>query len=128
VLLADDIDASRGCTLAPVDQAPLARKEIRAKLCWLDHTPLEHGKMYVLQHGVNRVRAKIAQITTVIDVTTQQASPMPSLLRLNEIGEATLRLAQSIFADVYADNPANGAFILIDEWSNTTAGVGFVEA
>jgi sulfate adenylyltransferase subunit 1 len=128
VLLADDIDISRGCTLAPVDQAPQPRKEIRAKLCWLDHTPLESGRMYVLQHGVNRVRARLAQITTVIDVTTQRASANPAQLKLNEIGEATLRLAQPIFADAYADNPANGAFILIDEWSNTTAGVGFVEA
>ena len=64
----------------------------------------------------------------MIDVITQQASANPAQLKLNEIGDTVLRLAQPIYADVYADNPANGAFILIDEWSNTTAGVGFVVA
>ena len=127
VQLADDIDISRGCLLAKPDEQPIAHKEVRAKICWLDHTPMGHGKSYVLQHGVARARAKVARIHGVVDVTNQQVTDNPPQLKLNEIGEAMLRLAQPIFADVYADNPANGAFILIDEWTNTTAGVGFVE-
>jgi sulfate adenylyltransferase subunit 1 len=46
---------------------------------------------------------------------------------LNEIGEVTVRLSQPIFADPYADNPPNGACILIDELSSNTAGVAFVQ-
>jgi sulfate adenylyltransferase subunit 1 len=48
-------------------------------------------------------------------------------LKLNEIGTIALRTAQPISADQYAANPANGAFILIDEFSNSTVGVGFVK-
>ena len=127
VQLADDIDISRGALLTAAGQQPPARKELSARLCWLDHSATENGKTYIVQHGVNRVRAKIARIESVIDVATQHLTEAPAQLKLNEIGAAVLRLAQPIFADAYVENPANGAFILIDEWSNTTAGVGFVE-
>jgi sulfate adenylyltransferase subunit 1 len=126
--LADDIDVGRGCMLAPPEQSPPARKALRATVCWLDHAPLEDGKTYLLQHGVARQRAKIARVEHVVDVTTQQIAPAPGRLKLNEIGAVSIRLAQPIFADAYADNTANGAFILIDEWSNTTVGVGFIES
>ena len=49
-----------------------------------------------------------------------------SELKLNEIGEITLKTAKPIFVDKYEDNPANGAFILIDDQTNSTVGVGFV--
>ena len=128
LLLAHDIDVSRGNLLVKPDEAPFTRKELRVRLCWLDQTPIAPGKTYVLQHGVNRVRAKVQALHNVIDVATLTSTESPAQLRLNEIGEAALKLSAPIFADDYKDNPANGAFILIDEWSNTTAGVGFVEA
>ena len=126
VLLADDVDISRGNLLVHPNAAPFTRKELQVRLCWLDQNPIAPGKTYILQHGVNRVRAKVQALHQVIDVAAMQATESPAQLKLNEIGEATLRLSAPIFADDYADNPSNGAFILIDEWSNTTAGVGFV--
>ncbi len=126
ILLADDIDISRGSTFCTSDAAPDARRELRARICWLDRTPLENGKTYVLQHGIQRMRAKLAHLESILDVVAQTESANPAALKLNEIGIASLRLAQPVYADVYADVPTNGAFILIDEWSNTTAGVGFV--
>jgi sulfate adenylyltransferase subunit 1 len=80
-----------------------------------------------LQHGINITKAKISQITERLDVATQTATEGVSSLQLNEIGTIALRTAQPIAADQYAANPANGAFILIDEFSNSTVGVGFVK-
>jgi sulfate adenylyltransferase subunit 1 len=125
--LADNIDISRGALIAPADSAPTPRKELLAKICWLDHQPLVAKKNYILQHGVHRVRAKTQQILNVIDVNTRAKIQSPTQLKLNEIGEAELRLSAEIFADDYAANPTNGAFILIDEYSNNTIGVGFIE-
>jgi sulfate adenylyltransferase subunit 1 (EFTu-like GTPase family) len=135
--LADDIDISRGALVAPVHHAPAglapaglapaARKEVRARVCWLDGTPLAAGKVMQLQHGVLRVRAKVSALHSVIDVVTLQHTQNPSHLMLNEIGEVTVRLSQPIFADPYAANPPNGACILIDELSSNTAGVAFVQ-
>ena len=47
--------------------------------------------------------------------------------KLNDIGEVTIKTAKPIFADVFKDNPRNGAFILIDEFSNNTVAAGFIQ-
>ena len=106
---------------------PPQLKDFSAQVCWLDHTALSPGKTYLLQHGINITKAKISQITERLDVATQTSTQGVDTLKLNEIGTIALRTAQPISADQYAANPANGAFILIDEFSNSTVGVGFVK-
>jgi len=125
--LADNIDISRGGLISHTADVPAPCKEVRAHVCWLDHQVLTPGKTHVLQHGVNRVRAKTIAIHGVINVVTQDITHSPPQLKLNEIGTATFKLSAPIFADTYSVNPANGAFILIDEWTNNTVGVGFIE-
>jgi sulfate adenylyltransferase subunit 1 len=125
--LSDDIDASRGTLIATAASAPAPRRDLLAKICWLDHQPFVAKKTFVLQHGVHRVRAKTQTLRNVIDVNTRTKINSPTQLKLNEIGEAEFKLSAPIYADDYNDNPANGAFILIDEYSNNTVGVGFIE-
>jgi sulfate adenylyltransferase subunit 1 (EFTu-like GTPase family) len=72
-------------------------------------------------------KAKITQITERLDVSQQTSETEVGQLNLNEIGKISLRTAQAISADKYAENPSNGSFILIDEFSNSTVGVGFVD-
>jgi sulfate adenylyltransferase subunit 1 len=72
-------------------------------------------------------KAKISQITERLDVVAQSSTEGVDSLKLNEIGRISLRTAQPISADVYAKNPAHGSFILSDEFSNSTVGVGFVQ-
>ncbi|CAM4232148.1 sulfate adenylyltransferase [Cytophagaceae bacterium 50C-KIRBA] len=128
ITLTTDVDISRGnsLVLASDTQAPQL-KDFTAHICWLDHQALSPGKTYLLQHGVNLTKAKISQITERLDVVAQTSSQDVDSLKLNEIGGIQLRTAQPIMADVYAENPSNGAFILIDEFSNSTVGVGFIK-
>jgi sulfate adenylyltransferase subunit 1 len=85
--------------------------------------------VYLLQHGVRRVRAKVTAISGLVDVTTLQVTtPGPAELRLNQLATVSLRLGEPIHADAYADNPPNGAFVIIDTDTSSTAGVGFVAA
>ena len=127
ITLSTDIDISRGNTLvkASEEMAPQL-KDFSAQVCWLDHQALSAGKTYLLQHGIHITKAKISQITERLDVVAQTSTEHVDSLNLNEIGRISLRTAQAIHADRYAENPANGAFILIDEFSNSTVGVGFV--
>lgn len=130
ITLEDNIDVSRGNMLVKVGEQPESRKEIKAKICWLDSQMLTVGKTYLLQHGINRVKAKVTNISSVIDIKNMSLSneaPADGGLKLNEIGWISLKTASPIFADKYEENPANGSFILIDESSNGTVGVGFVE-
>jgi sulfate adenylyltransferase subunit 1 len=130
ITLEDNIDVSRGNMLVKVGETPPASKEIEAKICWLDNTILTVGKSYLLQHGINRVKAKVTKINTLIDIKDMTLNNMPPAdggIKLNEIGWITIKTANPIYADKYEHNPANGSFILIDEMSNGTVGVGFVE-
>ena len=126
ITLKDDVDVSRGNMIVKTGQEPQSRKEVLAQICWLDATPLTAGKTYLLQHGINRVKAKVQSIDSALDIVSLDVLSEISELNLNGIGWAKLKLAAPIFADEYAQNPANGAFILIDEFSNGTVGVGFV--
>ncbi|MCK7556854.1 GTP-binding protein [Chitinophaga sedimenti] len=127
ITLEDEIDSSRGNILVKAGEEPQALKEITANVCWMDQTKLVAGKTYLLQHGINRVKAKVQGIQHVIEVTTHRQQDDVKELGLNDIGKITLKVASPIFADPYIQNPANGSFILVDEFSNSTVAVGFVE-
>lgn len=127
VTLETDVDVSRGNMLVRVGEEPEQRRELTARICWLDGQALSAGRTYLLQHGINEAKAKVLTIDEVVHVQTLESSPNAPQLNLNEIGTIRLKTAKPLFADRYADNPANGAFILIDEYSHSTVGVGFVE-
>jgi sulfate adenylyltransferase subunit 1 len=124
--LEDDIDISRGNTLVPVGAAQPQLTQFAAKLTWMDEQPLTAGKTFLLQHGVNRIKAKLNSFAHVIDMSTIEEKPDVKEFKLNDIGEVSIKTAKPIFADRYADNPRNGAFILIDEFSNNTVAAGFI--
>jgi len=127
ITLETDVDVSRGNMLVKVGQEPEQRKELTARVCWLDAQPLTAGRTYLLQHGVNDAKAKVLAIDEVTHVQTLETEADVPQLKLNEIGTLRLKTAKPLFADRYAANPANGAFILVDEFSHSTVGVGFVE-
>lgn len=126
ITLETEIDTSRGSMLAKVNNAPALLKEITADICWMDQQKLVPGKTYLLQHGINRVKAKVQQLLEVVDVTSNKLVEDKKEMGLNDIGKIAIKTAAPIFADAYSVNPANGAFILIDEFSNSTVAVGFV--
>jgi sulfate adenylyltransferase subunit 1 len=127
ITLETDVDVSRGNMLVKAHNQPNQLKEITARICWMDSQALVSGKTYILQHGINDSKAKIVSLNSKIDVVNQETLIEDiNSLKLNEIGEITLKTAKPIFADKYEDNPANGAFILVDDQTNSTVGVGFV--
>ena len=69
--------------------------------------------------------AKIESIKNTIATDYSGTTPA-SELAINEIGEVSIKLSKALYFDAYNDNKSNGAFILIDTATNTTAGVGFI--
>jgi len=126
ITLETDIDISRGNMLTRTEVAPEGKKALKAKVCWMDSTPLTAGKTYLLQHGVNTQKAKSLSIDSVLDVQHLVESEDRNEINLNEIGVVNFKTAGEIYADTYEENPSNGAFILIDPMTNNTAGLGFV--
>jgi sulfate adenylyltransferase subunit 1 len=125
--LEDDIDVSRGNTIVPVGTPFQQVSNFTAKLTWMDEQPLVAGKTFLLQHGVNRIKAKLISFSHVMDMNTIEEKTEVREFKLNDIGEVAIKTAKPIFADVYKENPRNGAFILIDEFSNNTVAAGFIQ-
>jgi sulfate adenylyltransferase subunit 1 len=68
--------------------------------------------------------AKIDSVKNII-ATDFSGATEASQLAINEI-EVNIKLSKALYFDAYSDNKSNGAFILIDAATNTTAGVGFI--
>ena len=127
ITLENDINISRGDLLVKSNELPKEAKEIDAKICWMDAKNLVPGTKYLIQHGINRVLAKVGDVKSVIKTDFSGEDEVTSSLKINDIGLVTLKLAKPLFYDAYADNKANGSFILIDPQTNNTAGVGFIQ-
>ncbi|WP_073367051.1 sulfate adenylyltransferase subunit 1 [Flavobacterium fluvii] len=124
--LANDINVTRGDMIVKSNELPKVEKDITTTVCWMDSKKLVAGAKYFVQHNTNRVLAKIDSVKNVIATDYSGVTPATQL-SINEIGEVTIKLSKAIYFDAYTDNKSNGAFILIDAATNTTAGVGFIK-
>ena len=124
--LENDINVTRGDMIVKSDELPRIEKDINTTICWMDSKKLVAGSKYLIQHNTNRVLAKIENIKNTIS-TDYSGTKQASQLAINEIGEVTIKLSKALYFDAYNDNKSNGAFILIDTATNTTAGVGFIK-
>ncbi|PWA06444.1 sulfate adenylyltransferase subunit 1 [Flavobacterium psychrotolerans] len=124
--LENDINVTRGDMIVKSSELPKIEKDITTTVCWMDSKKLVAGAKYFVQHNTNRVLAKIDSVKNVI-ATDYSGTTSATQLAINEIGEVTIKLSKAIYFDAYTDNKSNGAFILIDAATNTTAGVGFIK-
>jgi len=124
--LEDDVNVSRGDMLVKSNELPTIAKELNATICWMDKQPLTTSGKYRIQHGTNIVTGKIERIDAVLATDYSGEKTNVDNLQINEIGTVALKFNKPLLFDSYAENKSNGAFILIDANSNTTAGVGFI--
>jgi len=120
IQLSDDIDISRGDTIAQSDDLPKTSNEAEVLLCWLDEKPLQAGNKYYLQHNSRLLKAVVKTIDYKLDVNTLQQQAVEGKVKLNEVVKATIKTAAPLVFDSYAALSANGSAILIDETSNST--------
>ncbi|NMG36105.1 sulfate adenylyltransferase subunit CysN [Azoarcus sp. TTM-91] len=125
LLLEDEIDISRGDMIVKSAEVLEPVKQIEATVCWLSETPLQPARTYLVRHTSREVKAKVAGIAYRVDVNTL-AQEAATTLAMNDIARISLKLAQPLVADRYADNRATGAFIIIDESTNNTVGAGMI--
>jgi sulfate adenylyltransferase subunit 1 len=127
LVIADDLDISRGDLFAEEAQRPATDQQIKVRLCWLSSEPFESQRSYLLRHTTRTVKARIRAISSRVDIQTLEHDPFTEPLKMNDIVYAQLSLQQSIASDPYQVNRATGAFILIDEVTNQTVAAGLID-
>ena len=126
ITLEDEINVSRGDMLVKVGDLPNIDKQFTATISWMDSKNLNTGNKYVLQHGVNKVLARVDNIHHKINPDYSGIDENIDSLKINDIARVTFKLNKPIFFDAFKDHRTNGSFILIDAQSNNTVGAGFI--
>jgi len=126
LLLADDIDISRGDLIAAADAPPRVTDEITGTLCWLSSKPLKPGARVLVKHGARTVQALADELHARFDEQKLSSVDSPASLELNDIGLVTLRLAEELGVDDYGVSPRTGAFLVIDPKDGDTLAAGLV--
>ena len=128
LVLADDLDVSRGDLIAHPGNLPAMGTDLHAKVCWLHPKPLQNGRRYLLKHTTQTVQAAVTALESRIDISTLEQEPAPPALAMNDVGSIRLRTAKPLIYDGFAANRQTGSFILIDPASNATVGAGMLFA
>lgn len=120
-----DIDIARGDLLADPGEPPEFVDQFAAHVLWMSGHPLVPGRSYLLRIGTYLVPGTVTALKHRIDVDTL-AHLADKTLRFNEIGFCNLSTAAPVAFDPYTVNRDTGSFILIDRFTNETAGAGMI--
>jgi bifunctional enzyme CysN/CysC len=121
----DEIDVARGDVLVRPEARPEMADQFAAHLLWMDEEGMLPGRTYMMRIGHLWTQASVTSIRHRLDVNTLEEMAARRL-DLNEIGFCNLSAGQRVPADAYAENRATGAFILVDRFTNRTAGAGMI--
>jgi len=125
LVLDRELDISRGDLIVAAKEPATVAKSATAALVWMDQKPLELDRRYLLKHTSHTVPAFIPAIQHRTDVGTLTHQPAQTFA-MNDIGVVTLNLLRPVALDLYSDNRATGAFILIDPKTNGTVAAGMI--
>lgn len=126
LVLADEIDASRGAVIATSDAPLTLTDSLDVRLFWAAETALAPGANLWAKVGTQTVNATVKAVHRRIDPETGQAGPAETLA-VNDIGDVTLTLDRQIAVDPYVENRDTGSLILIDRETTDTAALGLVQ-
>lgn len=112
-----DIDCSRGDIILDVQDNRTITKDWESNVCWMDQKELIPGGKYILQNGTASMRVKVSEIRN---------ENQDNQLRINEFGTIRFKSSQPFPHLPFQEIGEAGAFILVDESTLQTSGVGFV--
>ncbi len=130
VVLADDIDAPRGVTLAAAEaDLPHTGRDVVADLVWMSDRPLAAGSRWLLKHASVSAQVVVEQVHDALDVSTGRRSRFEEdagRLELNGIGRVALRSSAPLVFDAYTKCRGTGGLILIDPRTGQTVAIGTI--
>jgi sulfate adenylyltransferase subunit 1 len=127
VTLDNDIDLSRGEWIVNTSTLNNERTEVNATVCWLNEVvDAQVGSKFILQYGTTRTMVKLAAIESELQLENLQFVKSEGILSLNSIATTQWKTAQPVILSNSSNSHVIKNFILIDEQTNNTVGVGIM--
>ncbi len=124
--LEDEIDISRGDTIAHVNNRAEIGHRFDASIVWMAEAACLPGKQYYIKLATHLVTGSISSIYYRTDINTFEQHKDINELQLNEIAHCQITTNVPLAFDAYAKVKSTGAFILVDRLTNITVGAGMV--
>ncbi|MCA1367330.1 sulfate adenylyltransferase subunit CysN [Bradyrhizobium sp. BRP14] len=126
LVLADEVDASRGNMLVPPAARPFVADQFQAHVIWFDANPMFPGRSYILRTETDSVSATVTTLKHQVNINSFAREAAKSL-QMNEVGVCNISTQTPIAFDAYKDNRATGNFIIVDRVTNATVGAGLID-
>ncbi len=124
--LADDIDVSRGSTIARAQNQPAVASSFECLLCWMSEQPLSPQGRYLVKQTTRTVTVSALDVRYRIQPDELHRDESATTLELNDLGRVRLELSSPLVFDSYRRNRVTGSLIVIDEASNETVAAGVI--
>lgn len=126
IVLADELDISRGDILASSDNLPEVADQFAAHLIWMSEEEMLPERTYTIRFLTDHATAQVTDLVHTVDVNTHEHLAAKTL-KLNEVGYCKIALDKAVAFDSYSDIRDTGSFVLIDKFDNTTVGAGTID-
>ncbi len=125
LVLADEVDVSRGELLASPDARPEVADQVAAHIIWFAPEPMLPGRPYLIKCGTRTATATISSLRHKVEVESLE-EVAGRTLELNDVGFCNLSFDRPLAFDAYDVNRVTGGFILIDKISYQTVACGLI--
>ncbi len=126
LVLADEIDISRGDMLVAPEARPEVADQFAAHILWMAEEDMLPHRQYLIKIGTQTIPGQVTQLKHKVDVNTLEHMASRTL-HLNEIGYCNVSTSSPAAFDAYRENRDTGGFIIIDRMTNGTVGAGMIE-
>ncbi len=126
LVLADEIDISRGDILVAPEARPEVADQFAAHILWMAEEDMLPHRQYLIKIGTQTIPGQVTQLKHKVDVNTLEHMASRTL-HLNEIGYCNVSTSSPAAFDAYRENRDTGGFIIIDRMTNGTVGAGMIE-
>jgi bifunctional enzyme CysN/CysC len=127
LVLAEEIDVSRGDVIALAGDRPEAADQAIGHIVWMTEEPLLPGRPYLIKVGTQWATANVTTLRHKINVESLEEMAGRELA-LNEVGYCHLSFSRPLVFDPYNDNRETGGFILVDKLTYNTVGAGMLQS
>ena len=125
ICLDKEIDVSRGDVLVAGTNPCEVSDQFETTLVWMGQEKGFIGRSYTMLIGSVKTVATITSIKYRYDINNFEKLSTESM-KLNDIGEVTIRLDRAVPFESYDSCKPMGAFVLLDRHTHATVGAGMI--